>query len=124
MVREVTTTGREQRKNWRYACNANVSLYNVLNQRRIPGIIVDLSVSGCLVRPDEPGLQAGDILEVSFSLHGFSIRVGATVRNVRPDNSIGIEFRGRNDNSSWQISKLIERLAEEWMRSQNRQTPR
>lgn len=124
MEREVTTPGREQRKNWRYACNANVSLYNVLNQKRISGVIVDLSVSGGLVRPDEPGLQGGDLVEVSFSLHGFSIRVQATVRNVRPDNSIGIEFRGRNDSSSWQISKLIERLAEEWMRSQKRQTLR
>jgi hypothetical protein len=120
MEQQATVAGREQRRSWRYACNGNVTLYNLIAQRWIPGTILDLSISGCLVRPDEPGaLRAGDVVEVSFSLHGFSVRVTGAIRNVRPDNSMGVEFRGRNDQASQQINRLMQKLADEWTRAQH-----
>jgi PilZ domain len=109
--------GREQRRNWRYPCQGNASLYDLITQRRVPGEILDLSISGCLVRPDEPGvLREGDVIEISFTLHGHSIRVMARVQNIRPDHSMGIEFRGRNDEASRRITRLMQKLAEESMR--------
>lgn len=114
------TSGREQRRSWRYACHGYVSLYDQITQRRVPGEILDLSVSGCLVRPDEHGvLHEDEVIEVSFTLHGYSVRAMGRIRHIRADKSMGIEFRGRNDDSSRQIARLMEKLAEEWMRSQN-----
>jgi hypothetical protein len=119
MARGVTAAGLEQRRNWRYACHGNVSLYDLITQKRVPGEILDLSVSGCLVRPNDVGiLREGDVIEVSFSLHGYSIRVNGCIRNIRPDQSMGIEFRGRNDTSTRMLTRLLQELAEEWMRNQ------
>jgi len=95
-------------------------MYHLLTQRWYSGTIVDLSISGCLVRPDEPGcLQSGDVVEVSFSLFGYSIRVTAAIRHVRPDQSMGIQFRARNENTNQQIIQVMQRLAQEWSESQN-----
>lgn len=120
MAQGVTAPGREQRRNWRYACDGDVSLYDLITQKRVSGKIRDLSISGCLVYPDDPGvLHSGDVVEVSFSLHGFSIRVSGSIRHIRPDNSFGIEFRGRGDSATPQIIRLMQKLAEEWMRNQH-----
>lgn len=109
-----STPGREQRRNWRYACHAYVSLYDMITQRRVPGEIIDLSVSGCLVRPEETGvLRAGDVVELSFSLRGYSIRTMGNIRNIRPDNCMGIEFRERSDGPNWQLARLLQELAQE-----------
>ncbi len=118
MGQEVAISGREQRRSWRYACNGSVTLYDLITQRWIPGTLVDLSISGCLVRPDNPGtLRAGDVIEVSFSLYGYSVRVSGAIRNIRPDQSMGIEFRSRNDQTSQQIVRLMQKLAEESTRN-------
>jgi hypothetical protein len=120
MAQEVTATGREQRRDWRYACNGSVSLYDLITQRWLAGTLLDLSISGCLIRPDDPGaLRAGDVIEVGFSLFGHSVRVTGLVRHVRADQSMGIEFRIRNEHAHHQMVRLMQRLADEWMRSQN-----
>jgi hypothetical protein len=81
--------------------------------------MIDLSISGCLVRLDEPSLlHEGDVIEVSFSLHGYSIRMPASIRNIRPDQSMGIQFRERADNSNWQLAHLMQELAQESVRNQ------
>jgi hypothetical protein len=120
MGQQVTASGREQRRDWRYACEGSVSLYHLLTQRWFSGTIVDLSISGCLVRPDEPGrLQSGDVVEVSFSFYGYSIRVTGAIRHIRPDQSMGIEFRARNENTNQQIIQVMQRLAQEWSENKN-----
>jgi hypothetical protein len=118
MGHAITASSREQRRDWRYACTGNVTLYDLITKKWVPGRILDLSISGCLVVPDEPGLlRAGDVVEVSFSIQGFSVRAPATIRHVRGDSSMGIQFRSRgNDESNRQISRLMQKLAEESMR--------
>jgi len=114
MEREVALLGREQRKNWRHACHGNVSLYDRITQKRMPGTILDLSVSGCLILPDQPGfLRAGDVMEVSFTLHGVSIRVMGCIRNIRHDHCMGIEFRGLEGAAKAQVVRLLNILIEE-----------
>jgi PilZ domain len=89
------------------------------------GKILDLSMSGCLVVPDDHNaLQEGDLVEVSFSIHGFSIRVGGCIRNKRPDHSMGIEFNEGRDSSNPQVAQLMQKLAEEWMQNSHQQTRR
>lgn len=120
MEQGFTTPGREQRRNWRFACQAYVSLYNLISQRRVPGQMIDLSISGCLVRLDEPDLlREGDVIEVSFSLHGFSIRMPASIRNIRPDQTMGIQFRDRGDSSNWQLARLMQELAQQSVSNQH-----
>jgi hypothetical protein len=124
MGHSATTAGREQRRDWRYPCDANVSLYDVITRKWVSGKMVDLSISGCLVRPDEAGLlREGDLVELSFSLHGYSIRTSASIRYVRSDQCMGIMFRGRND-SNWQIAKLMQKLAQDSVLNQHPQTLR
>jgi len=89
-------------------------LYDRITQKRMPGTILDLSVAGCLIRPDGPGfLRTGDVMEISFTLHGVSVRVTGCIRNLRPDNSMGIEFRGLDGAAKSQIVRLLNILIEE-----------
>ena len=89
----------------------------MVTQRRVPGKILDLSLTGCLVRPDENGLlQEGNVVEISFSIYGYSVRATAAIRHIRSDQCMGIEFRKRSDD--WQLTKLMEKLAAEWTRNQ------
>jgi hypothetical protein len=82
--------------------------------------MIDLSISGCLVRLDEPGLlRQGDVIEVSFSLHGFSVRMPASIRNIRPDQTMGIQFRDRGDSSNWQLARLMQELAQQSVSNQH-----
>ena len=114
MEPETGVSGREQRKKWRHACNGNALLYDLITQRRMPGMILDLSISGCLIRPDQPGfLRAGDVMEVSFALHGVSIRATGCIRNIRPDHAMGIEFRRLTESTTAQIVRLLNILIEE-----------
>jgi hypothetical protein len=102
-----------------------VSLYDVILRKRLSGKILDLSMSGCLVVPDDPdALQAGDLVEVSFSIHGFSIRVSGCIRHARADHSMGVEFSEGRDSSDPQIARLMQKLAEEWMRNPQQETRR
>jgi hypothetical protein len=89
------------------------------------GKILDLSMSGCLVVPDEPdALQAGDLVEVSFSIHGFSIRASGCIRNARADHSMGVEFNEGRDSSNPQVAQLMQKLAEEWISNPHQETQR
>jgi hypothetical protein len=42
----------------------------------------------------------------------------ASIRNIRPDQSMGIQFRERADNSNWQLAHLMQELAQESVRNQ------
>jgi hypothetical protein len=125
MEQWATKPGSEQRRDWRYSCDANVVFYDVIASRWISGKLLDLSLSGCLARPDEAGLlRQGDLVEVSFSLFGYSIRISGSVRYVRNDHCMGIMFRARNDSSNWQLGKILQKLAEDSVANLHSQTPR
>lgn len=114
MQRALPPQGHERRRSWRFPCECPVLMSRLLSQRRVAGQMLDLSASGCLVRADEGGiLETDDVIELSFSIHGYSIRVFGCIRNVRSYNSLGIEFRDRNEDTVRQIGRLVQKLAED-----------
>lgn len=119
MTERTARTTRELRRDCRYPCAADVELSNLITQTRVPGRMIDLSVSGCLVRPAEADrFRSNDFVELSFTAHQLSIRVTGYVRHLRQDLSMGIEFLARNDDCKRRILRLVSVLAEEWIRNQ------
>jgi len=122
MQRALLPNGRERRRSWRYPCECPVTITRLLSQRQMTGHMLDLSATGCLLRSDEASiLQSNDLVEVSFSVHDFSIRVLASVRDMRSYNSLGMEFVDRNEETLLQIGGLMRKLAEEWARQNDPQ---
>jgi hypothetical protein len=107
--------GRDRRRNSRYPCECIVTISRLLSQRQVTGRMLNLSVSGCLAISDEAGIfGSNDLVELSFSVHGYSIRVLASIRDLRSYNSMGLEFVDRNPETLWQIGELVRKLAEDW----------
>lgn len=107
---------KEQRRDCRYPCRDEVvvTLESLLTRRRVSAKMVNLSLSGCLVRPDERGvLREDEVTNVSFYMSGRGVRLMGRVRNIREDGAaMGIEFRGRDDGWKSTIAKLVTELAE------------
>jgi PilZ domain len=118
MENRSATAGREKRAAYRFPCEGAVSISSLLGGTRVSGKILDLSLTGCLICPDQPDLLRQDeIVEVSFCIHGLAIRAKGWVRDIRPAReSIGIEFAGLTDPARRDLLHLMQKLGEESLR--------
>lgn len=122
MQRALLPNGRERRRSWRFPCECDVTISRLLSQRRMSGHMLDVSATGCLLRSEEASiLQSNDLVELSFTVHGYSIRVLASVRDMRSYNSLGLEFVDRNEETLRQIGELMRKLAEDWAKENDPQ---
>lgn len=110
--------GSDKRRACRYRCSGDVLLYSQTAGRRVTGEIFDLSLSGCLVRPHESNsFREEEFVDISFCLHNFTVVAKGRVRNIRPDQSFGIEFTTVADRYRGNLQALLEQLARQWIAS-------
>jgi PilZ domain len=81
--------------------------------RKLPGILLDLSVGGCCIQTDSPiPYIERPSVEVQLTVNGITLRVAGIVRNVRNDRRAGIEFIGVTPRKADQIIELVKELIE------------
>jgi PilZ domain len=119
MENRLTGAGREKRGAHRFVCEGAVSISSLIGGTRVSGTMLDLSISGCLVSPDQPDLfRQDEVVEVSFCIREVAIRAKGWVRDIRPAReSMGIEFAGLTDSARRDLLHLMQRLGEESLRS-------
>ncbi len=103
----------ERRKQPRLHCKgvAEISVLSV--KAKIPGTLLDLSVSGCCIHSSLPLPSIENpFVEVHLHVKGISLRLAGVVRHVRKDHRAGIEFVDVTSRKAEQIKELIQELLE------------
>ena len=116
-------TGRDRRETLREAVDttAVIDLINIAS--RLPGRILDLSLSGCRIRTDERfpvGIYTR--VETEFRLAGLPFRLGGVIQAIhdRERRNVGIRFLDMSSRKREQVEELIRDIGE--MREQGEGT--
>jgi len=89
--------------------------------KRLPGKLIDLSLSGCCIATEGPMPPVeSPVVEVQVTVDGTTLRVAGVVRNVLKDHRLGIEFVDVTRRKAQQISELVAELIERAMESQEK----
>jgi len=104
--------GRLNRRNRaRLAVHSFAVIYLVKTGSKLVGRIVDLSLSGCRIRTDEPfpvGIYTR--VEAGFHLDGLPFRLGGVTQAIHDRHNVGIRFLDMTDRSRERVEGLIEEL--------------
>lgn len=87
--------------------------------KRLPGKLIDLSISGCCIATEGPMPPIeSPVVEVQVAIDGTTLRVAGVVRNVLKDRRLGIEFVDVTQRKAQQIGELVAELIERGRESQ------
>lgn len=103
----------ERRAHPRLNCKG-VAIVAILRvEAKIPGTLLDLSVSGCCIQLNSPMpyLETPQV-EVHLTLKGTSLRVAGIVRQIKSEQCVGIEFIELSSRKAEQIGALFAELSE------------
>lgn len=97
----------------RLRCRGVAEVVVLRLERKIPGMLLDLSVGGCCIQTTQPipSIERPSV-EVRLTVNGITLRVAGIVRNVRKDRYAGIEFINVTPRKADQILELVKELTE------------
>jgi len=106
---------RERRAQSRHGVDTSALIYLINVGSRLPGRIVDLSLSGCRIRTDERfpvGIYTR--VETEFRLQGLPFRLGGVIQAVHDHDrhNVGIRFLDVSARKREQVEQLIEEIEE------------
>lgn len=108
-----TATGRERRKQERFACSGFAEV--VLNDAAFlfRGTILDLSRTGCYIQSRARlMLERGTTVELRFSVQNEELLLPAKIMIIRPGAGAGFEFFEIQPRMLDRLSSLINKLAD------------
>jgi hypothetical protein len=106
-------TGRERRVVAREAVDTTAVIVLIKIASRLPGRILDLSLSGCRIRTDEHfpvGIYTQ--VETEFRIAGLPVRLGGVVQAIHDKNTVGIRFLDMSSRKREQVEELIRDIRE------------
>jgi hypothetical protein len=104
---------RERREACREAVDTSAVIDLIRIASRLPGRILDLSLSGCRIRTDEPfpvGIYTR--IEVEFRLDGLAFRLGGVIQGIHDRRTVGIRFLDMSSRKREQVEQLMEEIRE------------
>jgi hypothetical protein len=104
---------RERRESSREAVETSAVIDLIKIASRLPGRILDLSLSGCRIRTDDPfpvGIYTR--IEVEFCLDGLPFRLGGVIQGIHDRHTVGIRFLDMSSRKREQIEQLMEEIRE------------
>ena len=111
-------TVAERRAESRHTVDTTANILLVKVASRIPGRILNLSLSGCRIRTNEQfpvGIYTR--VETEFHLEGLPFRLGGVVQTLQDRQQVGIRFLDMSERKREQLSQLIAEI--EQMRGEN-----
>lgn len=116
----MTGTDQERRLYARYRCGGDAEIFGLSSGISSRGSIKNLSLGGCLLclgdrtRKLKPihGFGRSDLVEMTFCVRQMPFRVQGRVRQINPDQSIGVEFTLQSERGKRQLRELIAELGE------------
>lgn len=112
-VQPARTPPRERRVETRHAVDTGAIVFLIDVRARILGRIVDLSMSGCRIRTDEPfpvGIYRR--VETEFNVDGLSFRLAGVVQALHNRFTVGIRFLDMSVRKRDQLQQLMEEIDE------------
>jgi hypothetical protein len=106
-------TGRDRREVTREAVDTTAVIVLVKIASRLPGRILDLSLSGCRIRTDERfpvGIYTQ--VETEFRIAGLPVRLGGVVQAIHDKHTVGIRFLDMSSRKREQVEELIRDIRE------------
>jgi hypothetical protein len=108
-----TPSKRERRESFREAVETSAVIDLIKIASRLPGRILDLSLSGCRIRTDDSfpvGIYTR--IEVEFRLGGLPFRLGGVIQGVHDRHTVGIRFLDLSSRKREQVEQLMEEIRE------------
>lgn len=109
----VAESGRldERRIHRRLRCEGVAEVHFFPSSTKCNGVISDMSRGGCCIKVDEPVEKpSGTPVEVHLRVKGIALQVTGSLRYVRQQSWVGIQFSGISGPKASQIYDLIEEL--------------
>jgi hypothetical protein len=102
----------EQRCTERFRYGAAATLRKLDAEGTIPGVVVDVSAGGCLLKLDSPAnIPVGTPVDIGVTSKAISFRALGTVRHVCPDEHlVGICFGSMNRRGQADLEDLLAEL--------------
>jgi hypothetical protein len=104
---------RDRRQAFRETVDTSAVIDLIRVASQLPGRILDLSLSGCRIRTDEPfpvGIYTR--IEVEFRLDGLPFRLGGVIQGIHDRQTVGIRFLDLSSRKREQVEQLIEEIRE------------
>jgi hypothetical protein len=104
---------RERRESSREAVDTSAVIDLIRIASRLPGRILDLSLSGCRICTDEPfpvGIYTR--VETEFRLDGLPFRLGGVIQGIHDRHTVGIRFLDMSSRKKEQVEQLMEEIRE------------
>ena len=101
--------GRDRRETLREEVDTTAVIHLIKIASRLPGRILDLSLSGCRIRTDERfpvGIYTR--VETEFRLEGLPFRLGGVIQAIHDKHTVGIRFLDISSRKREQVEELIE----------------
>ena len=103
----------DRRTQPRLRCKGVAELSVLCVAAKLPGTLLDLSVTGCCIETAGPVPPIENpVVEVILNLKGFTLRLAGIVRHVRDKRRAGIEFVDVTERKAQQIQELVAELIE------------
>lgn len=107
--------GEERRRHPRFQCAGKAEMRSLVSGFRTQGKVENLSLSGCKVQlsgGQEHRFHRGEKVEMTFCVRQLSLRVQASIRQMRGGESeaIGVEFTLLTERGRRQLQELIDEL--------------
>jgi c-di-GMP-binding flagellar brake protein YcgR len=112
-ARPARVVGRERRAQARHSVDTHAVIYLIDVAARIPGRILDLSISGCRIRADERfpvGIYRR--VETEFKVDGLPFRLAGVVQSLHDKFNVGIRFLDMSPRKRDQLTQLMEEIEE------------
>jgi len=104
---------RRRRREPRYNVDDPAAIVPVRVGSRIPGRILDLSLSGCRVRTFARfPLGIYTRVETEFHHQGVPFRLGGVIQAIHDCKTVGIRFLDLSERKRQQVRELIQEIAE------------
>ncbi|RXH56427.1 PilZ domain-containing protein [Granulicella sibirica] len=78
----------------------------------LPGSLIDISISGCLILMQDPlPVTPSQVIELHFDLNSLAFRVLGFVRHARKPRQIGVEFHHLSEQARSDLEGFIDYFA-------------
>lgn len=103
---------RERRSDRRYSADLSATIYLLAFGVSMPGRMVNVSMSGCRIRLEEPFFAAVPLrVEVKFRQRGIPLHLPGIVKVLHDPHSVGIRFVEITERKRERLALIIEALA-------------
>jgi c-di-GMP-binding flagellar brake protein YcgR len=109
---------RERRADLRCQVDTTATIIFVRSGSKLPGQLLDLSISGCRIRTDERfpvGFYTR--VETEFCLKGLPFRLGGVIQTIHDPHNVGVRFLDVSERKQDQVRQLILEIDESKIQS-------